>query len=469
MLVAFVVVFLPVYYLNHRAIRSFDTFTSKAQEREMIAQAAMLAEHYKALILSSGDVTRAMREQFEQTMRNYSGNVQSRLQVLSPRGVVLFDSDPDSLVGRDFSKRKEVRAAMRGIYDAEWRLSKAHGRVYYYVPLPIEHEGQIIGIAYVTHHTGQITHAIIAMRDAQRMTLIAALLGALMISAILAQAMTGRLRRLTQAAIEYARGGPLLDVDVGGRDEIGELGRSVQYMADEIERRNRYNRDFISTVVHELKTPLTAIKGSAEVLDQGAAEDPQTRDKFLSNIRFEVDRLIRMVWELTELTKLDTDMPRAQREEVEYVGCVREILERIEPTFEGEHAAIHTSMPDTALLTRIIPGRVEQVISNLVENAIRYTPVEGRIDVVVEEGPEDTILTRVRDAGVGIAPSNLGKLFDRFFTTEPKDKPKEYGSGLGLAIAKSIVESHHGRIRVANRVEGGAEFTFTLPLLRRSS
>jgi signal transduction histidine kinase len=215
--------------------------------------------------------------------------------------------------------------------------------------------------------------------------------------------------------------------------------------------------------MHELKMPITAIKGAAELLEQGAFAKEEARVKFLGNIRFEADRLARLVWELNELTKLDAEIPRAQKEKVDYGQWVREAVERYLPTLEAVHAEIRVDLPENPLWVRIVPGRIEQVIGNLLDNAVRYTPVAGRIEIQVTAGPDNTVVTTVRDTGCGIAAANLGKVFDRFFTTEPKDKPKDYGSGLGLAIAKSIVESHQGTIRVESLAGQGAAFFFTLP------
>jgi signal transduction histidine kinase len=237
----------------------------------------------------------------------------------------------------------------------------------------------------------------------------------------------------------------------------------MKQLAAEIDKRNQYNRDFISTVMHELKMPLTAIKGASELLEQGAAEKPEARRKFISNIRFEAERMIRMVAELAELTKLDIEVLRGQKETVDYVAFVREVAERIEPTFEQRHAAFRVALPDKKLPVRIVPGRIEQVISNLVENAFRYTPVTGAVELIVEEGPDRAVITRVCDTGCGIPAANLHKVFDRFFTTEPKNKAKDYGSGLGLAIARSIVENHGGTIGVESVPGQGARFSFRLP------
>ena len=259
------------------------------------------------------------------------------------------------------------------------------------------------------------------------------------------------------------RPGEPLDVRVGGRDEIAELARALNHMAAELQRTNQYNREFISTVMHELKMPITAIKGAAELLEQGAFAKEEARVKFLGNIRFETERLARMVWELNELTKLDTEMPHASKEKTDYGRCVRDIVERFETTLDSPHATIRVVLPAKPVFARILPGRIEQVVGNLLDNAVRYTPASGLIEVTVEPGADSTVVTCVRDTGCGIAPSNLAKVFDRFFTTEPKDRPKDYGSGLGLAIAKSIVEHHQGSIAVESTLGQGATFSFRLP------
>jgi signal transduction histidine kinase len=236
-------------------------------------------------------------------------------------------------------------------------------------------------------------------------------------------------------------------------------------MATEIEQRNRYNRDFITTVTHELRTPVTAIKGAAEVLQQGAAEKEETRNKFLSNICYQSDRLTRMVGELRELTKLDIENLRGQKKKVDYCQSVKDILERLMPTFDQEHAAFHSSIANEVAMTMIVAGRIEQVISNLLENAFRYTPVSGKVELSVSRQDDQAVLTSITDTGSGIPPADLERVFDRFYTTEPKDVPREYGSGLGLAIAKSIIENHQGRIWVESSPGNGSRFSFILPIL----
>ena len=147
-----------------------------------------------------------------------------------------------------------------------------------------------------------------------------------------------------------------------------------------------------------------------------------------------------------------------------YCAGVREIVERFKTSLDAPHAEIALSLPVEEFQVFANVGRLEQVLCNLLENAVRYTPVSGSVSVAVKAGPDRTVVTSVSDTGCGIQPSNIEKIFDKFFTTEPKDKPKDYGSGLGLAIARTIVENHQGRIRVESSPGKGATFFFSLPL-----
>jgi two-component system sensor histidine kinase ChvG len=336
--------------------------------------------------------------------------------------------------------------------------------MFYYVARPVKTEGkEVLAVAYVVRHTGPIIRALKQMIANQRAATQMALLLAALGSALLAWTLTRRLRSLTRAARAFADGREDFTVQMRGGDEIAELSGAVTKMANEIAARNRYNRDFISMTIHALKTPLTAIKGAAELLQRGAADKPDARRKFLSNIRYQTERMIRLTGELRELTKLDVETLRGQKEQVEYVSFVREVMTRLETTFEDVHATTRCVLPDEAIPVMLVPGRMEQVLSNLLENAFRYTPPEGEVELRVERQGPHMVITHVRDRGAGIDPDHIDKVFDPFFTTEPKDRPREHGSGLGLSIARRIVENHGGTIGVESSPGAGACFSFTLP------
>ena len=459
-----VVMLVPILCLNWYTFRTYDRVTSHELEERMIDSAFIVGEQYKGMLDAAGVLDEPGQGRLTEAVRVYEGRIRARIQVLSTNGTVLVDSSTNALPQADLSEVPEVQSALRGKYHARFAMTDDRAYLFYYVALPVLRDGRVCGVTYLSRHTGNVTKTGNRLRQFQRVTTALAILAGVLLATILAYSITGRLRKLTRAATAFARGDGPLDVRVRGRDEIAELARALSHMATELQRTNRYNREFISTIMHELKMPITAIQGAAELLEQGAFAKEDARAKFLGNIRFETERLARMVWELGELTKLDTEVPHAPKEKVDFGQCVQEIVERFETSVDSPHAAIRVTLPPKPVFARIVAGRIEQVIGNLLDNAVRYTPAGGSIEVTVEAGTDKTVVTSVRDTGCGIAPSNLGKVFDRFFTTEPKDRPKDYGSGLGLAIAKSIVENHQGTIEVESAPGHGATFRFRLPV-----
>lgn len=462
-LLCVVVMLVPILYLNRNAVDTFSRFSAKELENRMDDSAFLVGEQYRGMLNADGVLDDTQRVRLVAAVQAYEGRIRTRIQVLGTNGQVLADSSTNAVPSADLSGLPEVQSALRGRYRARFALAEDRKYLFYYVALPVLRDGRVCGVAYLSRHTGHVTKASIRLFEFQRTTTWLTLLAGVALAIVLAYSLTSRLRKLTVAATAFARGQAPLDVRVGGRDEIAELAQAIGQMATELQRTNRYNREFIATVMHELKMPVTAIQGAAELLEQGAFAKEEARVKFLGNIRYESERLARMIWELGELTKLDTEIPHAPKETVDYGACVREIVERFETTLDSAHAAIQVNLPAKPVFAKIMPGRIEQVLGNLLDNAVRYTPATGRIEVTVEPGADHTVSTSVRDTGCGIAPANLEKVFDRFFTTEPRDRPRDYGSGLGLAIAKSIVENHRGTITVESAPGQGAAFCFRLP------
>jgi signal transduction histidine kinase len=483
-LMAVVIVFIPVYLLNRYAITFFDRYTRTDLEAHMRHYAFIAGEQYKLFLVSESapsSATSGTNSVYDGLARLYTRmgtEIHAHVHIVGMDGRILFDSEGTS-VGGDLRDRPEISEALRGGYSARSRLTEDRQFMYYFVARPIKDDQKnVLGVAYVIAHTNPIVQAIKRMVANQRLATYIALACAGLVATVLALAIARRLRGLMRETRAFAAGRRPLGAPPRGGDEIAELGQSIHRMADEIESRNGYNRDFIQTTLHELKTPLTAIRGAAEVLEslgQGTedgmsavgpakAEGRRTegaREKFLGIIGFQVNRLMQLVGELRELTRVDVELARAPREEIDYARFVQDAIGRLADTFSEPHAELIAEVQAKPLPLRIVPGRIEQVLANLLDNAFRYTPVSGQVTVRVEDG--DLVQTTVSDTGCGIAPSNLDRVFDRFFTTERRQRPQDYGSGLGLAIAASIVRHHRGEIRVTSTQGEGTCFTFELP------
>jgi len=450
----------PLYAVNRYAIRTFDSFSSRALEDRMVDTAYMAGRLFR---VDGGDpeasATRAL-------IQAVGEEADMRIQILSPAGRVWIDTGEVPEPGVDLSDRAEVAEAVAGRYKARWALTEDRDYLFYYCALPVEDPpGQVSCIAYVSRHTSPIVRTIRTLHRNQRGVLLGALAFAAMAAALVAQTLTSRLRKLNRLAAAYAQGETRTDFSIGGRDEIAELAASFRHMTRDIERRNRYNHEFVSTVSHELKAPLTAIRGAAELLLQGAGDKPEARERFLANILSEAERMDRMAGELRELTRLDADLYRGERVRVDYRAFLPLALARLETLFDPPRARLDLRLPEGSepLPVRIMPDLVEQLLYNLLDNAFRYTPPDGCVRVRVQAGPGDGLSTVVEDSGSGIAEADLPRIFDRYFSSERKGPKRAYGSGLGLAIARRIVEAHQGRIQAENRAEGGAVFRFDLP------
>ncbi|MCM3740149.1 cell wall metabolism sensor histidine kinase WalK [Oceanobacillus luteolus] len=233
----------------------------------------------------------------------------------------------------------------------------------------------------------------------------------------------------------------------------------------EDEKVEQERRDFVSNVSHELRTPLTTMKSYLEALAEGAWEDKEIAPRFLEVTQNETERMIRMVNDLLQLSKMDSDEYPIHKEEVEFVDYFHHVIERFEMHLP-ETTTIKRELPNKKYMVWIDKDKMTQVLDNIISNAIKYSPEGGRIITRVENKRHYLLIT-VQDEGMGIAYDKLEKIFERFYRADRARTRKLGGTGLGLAITKELVEAHHGRIWAKSREGHGTSIYFTLPLIKR--
>lgn len=228
-----------------------------------------------------------------------------------------------------------------------------------------------------------------------------------------------------------------------------------------VRRLETIRRDFVSNLSHELRTPLASLKALTETLRGGALEDPPVAQRFLERIETEVDALVQMAQELLDLTRIESDQVKLEKKKVDPAGLLETATERMNA--QAERAGLRLKVNVTGDLPRlqVDRGRVEQVLVNLLHNAIKFTPAGGSITLAVQPA-NGQMLFSVRDTGTGIPQDELERVFERFYKA---DRARSGGgTGLGLSIARHIVEAHGGHIW-AESIEGhGSTFYFTIPL-----
>ena len=279
------------------------------------------------------------------------------------------------------------------------------------------------------------------------------------ISLRFAETLIQPLRELKEFANELAHGN--YNIKLKNKkirnDEIGDLAQTFEHMATEIDKTRRLKEEFISSISHELRTPLTSIKGWSETLGY----ENITRDELdlgLGIIQDETERLIKLVEELLDFSRLSSDRIRLQVDIVDVEALVKGVVNQLKVKAIENNIKLLSKF-EVADLNPIQgdKNRLRQVLINLIQNAIKFTPPEGEIDVIVSQDEEFTTI-KVKDTGSGIKKENLEKVLDKFF----QEDINKSGSGLGLAISNEIVKLHGGKMKIESEKDIGTTITFTL-------
>ncbi|WP_066634841.1 two-component system histidine kinase PnpS [Desulfolucanica intricata] len=239
----------------------------------------------------------------------------------------------------------------------------------------------------------------------------------------------------------------------------------VAVLRDITERRKLENMrtEFVANVSHELRTPLTSIRGFLETLLDGAMEEPEIARRFLEHMSEEAERLTRLIDDLLNLSKIEDRqaVPNFQSQEM------AEIIHRVAPVYEPR--AREKGLTFMVNLSPNLPpvigdaDMLTQVLTNLIDNAIKYTPAGGKIEIIARAG-EREVMVSVKDTGIGIPTDSLARIFERFYRVDKARSREMGGTGLGLSIVKHIIEKHGGSLGVTSTVGKGSTFTFTLPV-----
>jgi len=390
----------------------------------------------------------------------FSTQLETRLRILDAQGTVLVDSQQADQ-GTDLSDDPLVAQALSGQYAS--RSEKIDGEITMFVVLPVFVEDRLAGLVYLSQPLSDVA----AVLDDLRTRLLLSTAIALSLSAIvglaLSQAIAHPLRRLTAVAGAVAQGQFDQQVPVRSRDEIGRLSRAFNDMTARLQAARQMQTDFVADVSHELRTPLTSIKGMLETLRDGAIDDPEVRDRFLETAENETDRLIRLVNDLLLLSRVDSEALNLRRQSQDLLKLVQASVERLRPQAEARELVLRVEADSIAPLVWVDADRVQQVLVNLLDNAIKFSRPGDTVTVKVAAGPGHSARVQVCDQGIGIPAEDLPHIGQRFYRADKARSRAAGGGGLGLAIAQSLVQAHGGRLWLESREGEGTLVSFTVP------
>ena len=269
------------------------------------------------------------------------------------------------------------------------------------------------------------------------------------------------IRALTRAARQLGRGNLSQRVDYCGKGEIGELAQTFNSMASDLERAEKLRRNLVTDAAHELRTPLSNIQGYLEAISDGTIQPNATT---INSLYREATLLSRLIDDLQELALADAGELKLTRQTEDIIKVVNQAVAAMQAQATAKGISLLTDLPRELLPCDIDTQRIKQVLRNLLDNALAYTPSSGTITVEVRQKDDYWVEVSVRDTGAGIPIEDLPYIFERFYRVDKSRTRATGGYGLGLTIAKRLVEAHGGKIEVQSEVKKGSCFIFTVPV-----
>jgi len=397
-----------------------------------------------------------------------------RVTVIRADGKVLVDSEANAAEMENHRTRHEVAQAFASGSGSDSRESATVHVKFLYVAVRVTDGSAVIRIAMPL---SEIDRQVSQIRGKLLASTALAFLPAVLIAAILARFISRRMARIMAHAGELARGNFRARLAKTDSSEFGQLARTLNETAEnlqktvaqlqhehaELEKLERVRKDFVINVSHELRTPLASIQGYTETLIDGALNDPDHNMRFLGIIRHNAERLARLTEDLLTLSRIEQKRKKFEFGPHLVNHVIHDALEMVRPIAEKTRIRLREEPASDDAVVWCDSEAVSQVLSNLLDNAIKYTPAGGEITVGAAPGAE-MIEFFVRDTGIGIPEEDLPRLFERFYRVDKARSRELGGTGLGLSIVKHLVAAHNGTTRVESTVGQGSTFYFTLPV-----
>ncbi|MBQ9590512.1 MAG: HAMP domain-containing histidine kinase [Butyrivibrio sp.] len=269
------------------------------------------------------------------------------------------------------------------------------------------------------------------------------------------------LRKITTATEQYAAGNMSYEFSVESEDEMGYLAASLSYMAGEIARQEEDQKKFIANVSHDFRSPLTSIRGYLVAMQDGTIPD-EMHGKYLGIVINETDRLTKLTNELLTLNNLNTRGMLLDKTDFDINAVIRSVAESFGGTCIDKKIGIELVLTDEKMLVNADMGKIQQVLYNLVDNAIKFSHKDSTVKIETTE-KHSKVFVSVKDSGIGIPKEDQKLVFDRFYKSDASRGKDKKGTGLGLCIVKEIIKAHEENINVISTVGVGTEFIFSLP------
>jgi signal transduction histidine kinase len=393
----------------------------------------------------------------------YAGDAAAHVTIYSALGDALADSHlaPDSVPNQ--AQQPELRAALLSDVGIATRASSLYREPAIFAAAPIKQGEQLLGFVQVSKPVSVVT----ADARAVLLRLLAVALLALGVATALAiwigQRLVQPLRRLEEAAFAVAEGDLTQRVPADRNDEVGALGRAFNHMVAQVRATLHQQRMFVANASHELRTPLTNIKLRAEALRSLEPADPRLEQRYLREIEEEADRLTRLADDLLNLARLEDGAWKSPSGPLDVTPILRSVVEIMQ--LRAAHAGLALAVEIAPDLPKLLinAGDMEAIVVNLLDNAVKYTPPGGKVQIAAA-AVDGAVELRVSDDGPGIPREDLPFIFERFYRVDKaRSRAGSSGAGLGLSIVRQLVAQNGGAVRVEGGPGQGTVFVVSFP------
>ena len=387
--------------------------------------------------------------------------LKARIWIVNRNGMVISDTKPNKTSIQEINVLEKDPNFLDETFTDYTTMQGVLSEPMLRVVCPVIYKSQVQG--YIVMHSAlrEIRNDSITFIDIINLSFLIFLVSLFFVFSYLYYLTVVPLKKLNKAAAEYIGGNYTYALTMNQRDEYGDLANSISYMAGEINNLDDYQKKFVANISHDFRSPLTSIKGYAEAILDGTIPF-EMKDKYLGIILFETERLNKLTASLLALNKFENNGTFLEIVTFDINNIIKKTAESFEGTCTQKKITLNLIFSSKEIFVNADMGKIQQVLYNLIDNAIKFSHHNSIIKVsAVEKG--DKVFLSVKDHGVGIPKDSIKKIWERFYKTDASRGKDKRGTGLGLSIAKEIMAAHNENINVISTEGIGTEFIFSLP------
>ena len=469
LLAVFVITGAGFYFLMHDMVGNIRFRYLEGVEETLVDQSRILATVVARDMEQENFSPNHLQEVFDRAYGQHflariyhlnKNSVDLRVYITDDKGIIVFDSTGRASPGDDYSSWRDVYLTLQGQYGARSSRddSEKESSAVLYVAAPILVNGVLKGVLTVAKPTTSINRFLARAKAQLKLRSTIAICAVVILSVLAVIWITRPIKSLTRYA-DDVREGRKADLPPLDGSEIGDMGRAFENMRKALEDR-KYVEQYVQTLTHEIKSPLSAIKGAAELLEEPMEREQRLR--FLDNIHTESERIRHLVDRMLELSAIENMKGLKNTETIMIHELLNTVLERMRPVLETKEITVRRDVSNQNFSLAGDPYLLKRALSNLIKNAVDFSPRQGLLFIRLTGNDREMMLT-IQDQGPGFPSYATEKLFDKFFSLSRPDSGKK-STGLGLTMVREIVSLHRGHIVLKTLPRGGAQAVLTLPV-----